>query len=177
MKKLLSLTLVVLFALTALVACGESAPAELSADTILGVWTFDSNAKELLGMDVAMEGSMDFKDDGTVIVSMNVKKMIESLDLKALAEMMGVSADQLESVMDAQGMTLDDLKEAALQGAYESLEQTGTVKDGKVSMTRYYKLEGEKIYMSEDKDFAEEEASAFTYKNGELTVDGITLKK
>ncbi|MBP3300103.1 MAG: hypothetical protein J6M34_01200 [Clostridia bacterium] len=177
MKKLLSLTLVVLFALTALVACGDSSPAELNADTILGVWTYEANAKELLGMDVAMEGSMEFKDDGTVIVSMNVEKMIKSLDLEAIAEMSGISVDEMETAMEAMGMTLDDLKETALQGAYESVKQMGTVKDGKVSMTQYYKLEGEKIYMSEDKDFDEDEASTFTYKNGELTVDGITLKK
>ena len=181
MKKLLSLVLVVLFACTALVACGESetAPAELNADTIIGTWKYEVDAKEILGADIdaKFSGTVEYKKDGTCVVSMNVEDMIKGLDMDAIAAMSGVDKDTLEASMEMLGMSLNDYKDVILESAEKSLEAMGDMKDGVLTKNLYYKLEGNKIYESEDEEFQSDEAQEFTYKNGKIILEEMTLSK
>lgn len=90
MKKLVVFMVLALFVLT---ACGGGNP-------VLGEWEFADlssflgETEELAGMEdfVAFDGSMEFKEDDTFAINMNI-----DMDFKALMESMGMGEVEMET--------------------------------------------------------------------------------
>ena len=178
MKKLLSLVLVVLFACTALVACGETA---ISEEDLLGVWTFKENVKDILGMDLTLEGSFEYKADGKGSMSFEeeglkaaLKELYKDMDVEELAEMSGVSVSEIETMMNSMGMTLDAFKEFIVETGASAL---GSEKDGFIVIPIYYELDGTTLHMGLDKEISDDMGGTYTYENGEIHLSDMTLKK
>ncbi len=69
----------------------------------------------------------------------------------------------LEEYLQSKNTTLSDLVESVMAPLHPN--NLG------ISMTGYYKVEGNKLYLSEDTDFTEEEADVFTLNGDELIIE------
>ena len=178
MKKLLALLLALLLTVTCLVACGEkaddstdtgtgttsvekdeangtdnSAPATLTAETIIGTWEGTMTERGDLSYNV----TFTFDKNGKVTFSFDEKElkalMVEKFkDEDYLEEVAGVTPEEFNEALENQGMTVEEYVDAFL----------GMMSDS----TGDYSFDGETLTLDGQK-------TTVTYKNGTLTMIAV----
>ena len=195
MKKLLALLLIAVLSLTMLVACGEggsnAADGELTTETIVGKWAFEMNladvAADFMGMEGKLAGIFQFKEDGTASMYFDGDTFFDSMEqvlrefmtLEKIAQMSGISAEQLQQALAQQGLSWDEYMNTYLDTYLQTVKTMFPANDeGNIVLSEgKYKVEDGKIYISKNEWFTEDDAEQYRYEDGKihLEVEGVEL--
>jgi len=188
MKKVLSigvsLVLVLCLALC-MTACGGK-------KTIVGKWQAEFDMTDMLDEFLGSSGEMaeffdidklaldivfEFKDNDKVeayVTDESAEKMAEEVieaTKKALEKMLEEEGMSIEDFEGLTGMTMDDMIEEAF-GSSDPKEIGKTLTEDMEELGGYYKIDGDKLYIAEDKDDLDDEENAvdFELKGDKLTI-------
>ncbi|MBR4761945.1 MAG: hypothetical protein IK086_04855 [Clostridia bacterium] len=196
MKKISAVVLAVVLVISALSLAGCG-----SKKSIVGKWETEVDIGEAVSnslgdeseelaeafkdVNIVAKYSFEFTDEGKFSMLLDEDALVESFKgskdafkkffneyLGAMAETMGMGIDDL---LDAQGLTIDELVDEALDESVEAMKEN--LSDASKKGT--YKIDGQKLFLAEEgEDFTDDEYVEFEFEDdNKIKFTKITAKE
>lgn len=186
-KKLISLLLALVLVVGLLAGCGQTD----SGKELVGKWAADWDLSELMneelsGMDLGMDFSAEgwtirldfaFNDDGTMEMSLN-EDSLTSLGETMKTDIKEALTAELEKTAEEQGVTLDELLEAADMDLDSMIDEMGLdpaemFDSESMNYSGKYAVKGDRLYTADSGEPSETNGDCLLYelKDGELHLD------